>query len=153
MLKISRRQSTRSLLKSGDKTAPGAGHVVRTLLKRNPASVNVIHGVKRCTALHMAARRVNVDVIAALLDGGADIEARDSAGETPLRRAVNCNKVWAAKLLLERAEPGGSARVIDPPSVGLSKALVGLVENCTSVRSVTVAVRRTLANCDGHGGY
>ncbi len=45
-------------------------------------------------------------MIGALLDGGADIEARDSAGDTPLRRAVNCNKVEAAKLLLARgADP------------------------------------------------
>jgi ankyrin repeat protein len=64
--------------------------------------------------LPMAARRGNVDVIGALLDGGADIEARDSAGDTPLRRAVNCNKVEAAKLLL--------ARGADPRSKG-SRAL------------------------------
>jgi ankyrin repeat protein len=95
-------------------SAPGASQIVRALLQRSPASVNATHGVKRCTALHMAARRGNVDVIGALLDGGADIEARDSAGETPLRRAVNCNKVEAAKLLL--------ARGADPHSKG-SKAL------------------------------
>jgi truncated hemoglobin YjbI len=87
-------------------TAPGGGEIVRILLRISPASVNAVHGVKRCTALHMAARRGNVDVIAALLDGGADIEARDSMGETALRRAVNCNKVEAAKLLLARgADP------------------------------------------------
>ena len=83
-------------------------------MQRSAARVNAVHGAKRCTALHMAARRGNVDVIAALLDGGADIEARDSAGDTPLRRAVNCNKVEAAKLLL--------ARGADPHSKG-SRAL------------------------------
>lgn len=91
-------------------SAPGAGQVVRALLRRRPAWVNAAYGVKRCTALHMAARRGNVEVIGALLDGGADIEARDSAGDTPLRRAVNCNKVEAAKLLL--------ARGADPNSIG-----------------------------------
>ncbi|MGD1091907.1 MAG: ankyrin repeat domain-containing protein [Bryobacteraceae bacterium] len=94
--------------------APGATQIVRALLQRGAALVNATHGAKRCTALHMAARRGNVEVIAALLDGGADIEARDSLGETPLRRAVNCNKVEAAKLLL--------ARGADPNSKG-SKAL------------------------------
>ena len=83
-------------------SAPGASQVVRALLERTPADVNAAYGVKRCTALHMAARRGNTEVIRALLDAGADIEARDSKGETPLRRAVNCNKVAAAKLLLER---------------------------------------------------
>jgi truncated hemoglobin YjbI len=95
-------------------SAPGGGRIVRILLERSSARVNAAHGVKRCTALHMAARRGNVEVIEALLDGGADIEARDSAGETPLRRAVNCNKVEAARLLL--------ARGADPHSKG-SKAL------------------------------
>ena len=82
--------------------APTAAAVVRALLQRGSTDVNAIHGVKRCTALHMAARRGNTGIIAALLDGGADIEARDSVGETPLRRAVNCNKVKAAELLLAR---------------------------------------------------
>jgi len=95
-------------------SAPGASRIVRALLERSSARVNAAHGVKRCTALHMAARRGNVEVIGALLDGGADIEARDSAGDTPLRRAVNCKKVEAAKLLL--------ARGADPHSKG-SRAL------------------------------
>jgi len=94
-------------------SAPGASRIVRALLQSG-AAVSAVHGVKRCTALHMAARRGNVEVIAALLDGGADIEARDSARDTPLRRAVNCNKVEAARLLL--------ARGADPNSKG-SKAL------------------------------
>ncbi|HEY4359821.1 MAG TPA: ankyrin repeat domain-containing protein [Bryobacteraceae bacterium] len=94
-------------------TNPGGAQIVRLLLERSAARVNAKHGAKDCTALHMAARRGNVDVIAALLDGGADIEARDSAGDTPLRRAVNLNKVEAAKLLL--------AKGADPNSLG-SKA-------------------------------
>ena len=90
--------------------APGAGQIVRLLLEKSAAHVNAVYGVKRCTALHMAARRGNLKAIGALLDGGADIEARDSLGETPLRRAVNCDKVEAARLLL--------ARGADPESTG-----------------------------------
>ena len=66
------------------------------------AGVNASDGVKHCTALHMAARRGNLEVAEALLDSGADIEARDSLGETPLRRAVNCDKTDLARLLLRR---------------------------------------------------
>jgi truncated hemoglobin YjbI len=99
-------------------SAPGAARIVRALLRRSPASVNAMHGVKRCTALHMAARRGNVDVIGALLDGGADIEARDSMGDTALRRAVNCNKVEAARLLLAQgADPHSKgSRALTPAS-------------------------------------
>jgi ankyrin repeat protein len=43
-----------------------------------------------------------MEVAEALLDCGAGIEMRDSLGDTPLRRAVNCNKTAVAKLLLAR---------------------------------------------------
>ena len=79
----------------------GAATVVRALVKAG-ADVDASDGVKRCTALHMAARRGNLEVAAALLDCGACSEARDSAGDTPLRRSVNCNKVELAALLLAR---------------------------------------------------
>lgn len=81
--------------------ASEGGRVVRALAKGG-ANVSANDGVKRCTALHMAARRGNMDVAEALLDCGADIDARDSLGDTPLRRSVNCNKSQVAALLLER---------------------------------------------------
>jgi len=82
------------------KTA-GGGHVVRTLVRAG-ANVNAAGGVQHCTALHMAARRGNVEVAAALLDCGADIEARDKRDDTPLQRALNCRKTKVAALLLSR---------------------------------------------------
>jgi len=107
-------------------SAPGASRIVHVLLQRSAVRVNAAHGVKRCTALHMAARRGNVEVIEALLDGGADIEARDSAGDTPLRRAVNCNKVEAAKLLLARgADPySKGSRALTPAHAARSSQMV-----------------------------
>lgn len=81
--------------------------VVARVLVRAGADVNACDGAVQCTALHMAARRGNVAVAAALLDLGAEIEARDSRGDTPLRRAVNCGKVEVARLLLAR---GADAR-------------------------------------------
>ena len=81
--------------------AEGGARVVRALV-RGGGDVDAHEGVKRCTPLHMAARRDNVEVAGALLDCGADIEARDSLGDTPLRRSVNCDKVGVATLLLAR---------------------------------------------------
>ena len=81
--------------------APGGAEVARTLI-RNGADVEAAGGVKHCTALHMAARRGNLEIAGALLDCGAAIEARDSQRETPLRRAVNCNQAEVAALLLAR---------------------------------------------------
>jgi truncated hemoglobin YjbI len=85
----------------------GQGRQIVELLVRAGADVNAARGVKRCTALHMAARRGGVSVAEALLDHGADIEARDSLGETPLRRAVNCSQPAMVSLLLAR---GADAR-------------------------------------------
>jgi hemoglobin len=77
-------------------------HAVVAMLVEAGAEINAAGGVKRTTALHNAARRGSVEMVAALLDCGAELEVRDSAGETPLRRAVNCGKPQAAALLLAR---------------------------------------------------
>lgn len=86
---------------AGNECKSGGGDVVRALVGAG-AKVNANGGAKRCTALHMAARRGNVEVAAALLDCGADIEARDTHGDTPLRRALNCRKSGVVSLLLSR---------------------------------------------------
>jgi truncated hemoglobin YjbI len=106
----------------------GAASVVRALVKAG-ADVNAGDGVKRCTALHMAARRGHVEIAEALLDCGADLEARDSAGDTPLRRSVNCNKIEVTALLL--------ARGADIDSIG-SKG------STTFVAARTVAMKQLL---------
>jgi len=79
----------------------GGGNIVRALVRAG-AQVNAPGGAKRCTALHMAARRGNTEVAAALIDCGADINAQDTAGDTPLRRAKNCRKAAVASLLVSR---------------------------------------------------
>jgi hypothetical protein len=72
------------------------------VLVRGGANVNAQEKLKHCTPLHMAARRGNVAVAEALLDGGAEREARDKLGDTPLHRAVKCGKTEIAALLLSR---------------------------------------------------
>ena len=84
----------------GNECAVAGAAMVVLALVRAGAAVDAHAGVKNCTALHMAARRDNQEVAKALLDCGANLEARDSLGETPLRRAVNCNKIRVASLLL-----------------------------------------------------
>jgi hemoglobin len=76
----------------------GGGPVVRALVRAG-AQVNASSGAKRCTALHMAARRGSTEVAEALLECGADRNARDKAGDTPLQRAKNCRKAGVASLL------------------------------------------------------
>jgi truncated hemoglobin YjbI len=77
------------------------GAVARVLLAAG-ASVDVTSGPTRGTPLHQAARRGYAPVAAALLDHGANIEARDGKGQTPLRRAVNCRQLPVVQLLIQR---------------------------------------------------
>ncbi|MEP6963773.1 MAG: ankyrin repeat domain-containing protein, partial [Acidobacteriota bacterium] len=108
---------------------PGGGPVVKALMQFG-ANVDACDGVKRCTALHMAARRDNVEAAEALLECGANIEARDSLGETPLRRAVNCGKTGVAAFLLANgADPNsvGSKR-LTPRSAARTAAMRALFE-------------------------
>ena len=79
----------------------GGAQVVHALVQAG-ANVDVQDKVQRCTALHMAARRGNRLVAEALLDCGADVEARDRLGNTPLHRAVNCGKAEMVAFLLSR---------------------------------------------------
>lgn len=59
----------------------GGGDIVRALVRAG-ARVNAADGVQRCTALHMAARRGNVEV-----------------GQALLQRALNCRKTAMAEFL------------------------------------------------------
>jgi hypothetical protein len=76
-------------------------NLVRALVRAG-ADVNACGGVTRASALHMAARRGYVGIAGALLDAGAAIEAKDSKGDTPLQRAINCRKAMVVQLLVER---------------------------------------------------
>lgn len=105
-------------------SGPGGASVVHALVQAG-AHVDACDGVKHCTALHMAARRGNREVAEALLDCGAAIEARDSLGETPLRRAVNCNKTEGAALLLARGSDPHSrgSKGLTPTSAARTAAM------------------------------
>jgi hemoglobin len=110
--------------------AAGGAAVVRALVRAG-ANVDARDGVKHCTALHMAARRGNVEIAEALLDCGATIEMKDSLGETPLRRAVNLDKTAVAGLLLARGADAHSkgSKGLTPALAARSSAMKRLLES------------------------
>ena len=61
--------------------------------------------------MHQAARWGNVSAAQALLDYGAAIDARDGKGQTPLRRAVNCQRLEFVRFLVRHgADPRAADR-------------------------------------------
>jgi len=89
------------LYRVANECASAAGPELVRALVRAGANVNAAGGVTRATALHMAARRGYVGIAQALLDCGAAIDTRDSKGDTPLQRAINCRRSAVAQLLVE----------------------------------------------------
>lgn len=60
--------------------------------------------------LHSAALRGDLQAAQALLDAGADVNAQDGRGRTPLHCAVDANSPEMIRLLLER---GADPTVVD----------------------------------------
>lgn len=108
-----------------DLSRPADGKSVAQTLIRHGAEVDVQSGPIRGTPLHTAARRDNVAVGTVLLSAGADPEARDIKGETPLRRALNCRQPGMIELLLAHgANPDSpDKRGVTPRQVARKRGL------------------------------
>ena len=73
---------------------------VERILKAHPEQANAEHeDVFR--PLHVAALAGNKAITRVLLDAGADVYCRGSAGETPLHCAVRCDHAYLVKILLQ----------------------------------------------------
>jgi ankyrin repeat protein len=85
----------------------GAAGVVRQLVRASQKGIN--HSIAAGSALGIAAQRGDADSVRELLDGGANINAVDDMGSTPLMDAVFAGHKEVVKLLLER---GADANIL-----------------------------------------
>ena len=79
--------------------------IVKLILEDNTWGRDIINQQSRSskrTALHVAAERGFVGITKILLDRGADVHAKTTAGETPLHLAAERNYVRVAEKLLEK---------------------------------------------------
>src|SRR5215471_2600682 len=85
---------------------------VQALLDANPVLVQV-QDRYQWTPLHHAVALGSQDIIALLLAGGADTNAKNRSGSTSLHVAVSAGNLETVELLLARgAEVGASNRVV-----------------------------------------
>jgi ankyrin repeat protein len=78
---------------------------------------------KQWTALHFAAQSQNVDIMRALLKAGAEVDARDKDGATPLLRSLMLNATpEAVRVLLEAgADPKAEDKWGSTSPLGMAK--------------------------------
>ncbi len=109
------------------------------------ALVDVPSGTEKWTALHFAAYTLRRDLVQVLLNAGADANAEDSSGDTPLSKAVMAPdpKVFLVHLLLQygadpdRKSKGGAS----PKDLALSTEqlnLFGTVDKPKRKRNASV---------------
>ncbi|KAM3268853.1 hypothetical protein P3S67_030817 [Capsicum chacoense] len=80
----------------------------------NPQSENEEHCIDEfldgCSLLHLACQTADIGMVELLLQHGANINACDSRGQTPLHHSVMRGRTATAKLLLAR---GANSRIAD----------------------------------------
>lgn len=108
--------------------------VVAVLLDRG-TNVNAADSDQKWTALHFAAREGREELVRLLLAAGADVDAVDVFGDTPLWRAVmnaGTDPGTMTVLLRHGADPGRKNRAgispLDLARESSQEAVVGLLE-------------------------
>ncbi|PAA71750.1 hypothetical protein BOX15_Mlig002250g2 [Macrostomum lignano] len=96
-------------------------------------------GKKSLTALHLAAHEGHTDVIRELLRRGAEIDATDEDGDTPLISAVINKKQEPVELLIEKG-----ANVAHINNKGHTAADIGLMKRSLVIVTTLENVRRCL---------
>ena len=102
-------------------------------------------------AIHLAANFGDLEMLNLLLDGGADIEAKDQTGQTPLLIAAATNNLKVVKVLLDRGadkearESGkGQTPLMRACRLGFLEIAVTLVANGADINAVDSAGRSPL---------
>ena len=92
----------------------GDADTVRDMLKENPGLANsefILDDYSGGTPMHTAVSRNHASVVKALIEGGADLEARNRSGVAPLHVAAANGYVDIIRLLISS---GAGANPVDP---------------------------------------
>ena len=100
------------------------------------ADVNAVSTAEQLTALHAAAAKGHAKLVALLIKRGANVEAEDKAGVTPLVLAVHerCEKCVLA-LIEGGAKVDEARRLPNPSKDSISVKIAGHLANADAIRA------------------
>jgi len=99
--------------------------VVSFFIKSNPTIINQ-KNIGGATALHIAARKGNLEICKILIENGANVNLVDNDGWSPLMRAVTSKNLDLVKMLL-----GKGVDVKQLNSVGESPIIISAYSECS----------------------
>lgn len=123
----------------------GDGTTVADLLRQQPELVRVLDEYDK-TPLHWAAEKDHVEIARALLDAGADIEAKTNWGDTPLNWAATLGSSNVADLLLGRGARGFDLNVA--AALGKLDDVKTMIDSTTDPSAISHAMYSAARN--GH---
>jgi len=97
--------------------------IVQKILDMDPASINGVESETGCTALHIGCLQGDVELVSFLIHRGADIESRDSFGQTPLFGAIQAQNMQVVNKLLDSKCNGDVFRNNDQSCIEIAEGI------------------------------
>ena len=132
----------------------GHDEVVEFLSIKRNKDINILRLDDRKSALHLAAESGNETILRTLISHGAELDARDISGATPLFLAANSNRDRCVEILMSEGanhslkatvvDNKGSQRVFSPSEIAAEKGYDEVVTTIGSMNEIRAVSKKSL---------